>query len=101
MNVLPEELQEPIEDINRLLPYEAIFLKVRNRFRFEQYDIERNNIFETQDANIPNYVTIFMEKLEKKPLIHSKVRCFFDMSGCCSILTVSAVAGCIEGFGRL
>ncbi len=113
-NTLPEVQQEPIRHghVDGLQEYNKstlrkislskyIFLKVENWEKFEESDIERNQIEEARNmVTIPNFVTTFEWKLVRKPLLHHDVRCFVDLPVCCSILMVSVGAYCTADVRR-
>jgi hypothetical protein len=62
-----------------------ICIKVVELGKFKSSDLERNKIEEiTTDP--PAFVTDFVRMLDRKPII-LPVRCFVDLSVCCSILT--------------
>jgi len=86
--MLPERELKEIVRVDHLQEYKNIFIKVNKWGTFERSDIERNQIQSAQVMmTIPNFVSTFERMLIRKPRIHPDVRCFLDLSICCSVLT--------------
>ncbi len=62
-----------------------ICVKVMELGKFKFSDLASNKIEETT-TDPPAFVTDFVRLLDRKPIINP-VRCFVDLSVCCSILT--------------
>jgi hypothetical protein len=62
-----------------------ICVKVMELRKFKFSDLASNRIEKTM-TDLPTFVTDFVRMLDRKPTINP-VRCFVDLSVCCSILT--------------
>ena len=86
MNTPPEGEQIGHPDL--LQTYENIVIKLKHSGKFEESDIDRNQICEAESLmDPPESVTTFEQGLARKPCLHHHVRCFLDLSVCGSILT--------------
>lgn len=79
MNTLPED-QEPIRPGTGLEKYRDILLKVKDWNKFEESDLQRNQIEVT--GNSPDFVTSFEQRLDRKPRLPKGVR----VSSICHLL---------------